>query len=333
MRDNKINYVVVGAFVIAMLAALLVSIATLTGRGGTTEPYYAVYSNVSGLVPGTRVQYEGFQVGQVDRIEPVRDGSETRFRVWLAVREGWGIPTDSVARIVASGLLSAVAIDIKGGSSDLFIAPGNEIPAGKGGNLFAVMSEVASDVADLSQSSLKPLLQSLNTQVDAVGGILRERAPELMDNLIAVSTDLAQKTPEITQNMKDFSADLSHTGDRLTEVLDTDNVQSIEQILLNVNRTTANFAQLAADMQDTRQRLDRILVTLDQVVAGSKGDMDATMADLRRTMSTLQRSVSTIGNDLEGAARNLNEFSREVRRNPTNLLRSAPADERPGGRR
>ena len=43
MRNNKINYLVVGGFVIAMMAGLAAALALLTGRTGATDEYYTVY--------------------------------------------------------------------------------------------------------------------------------------------------------------------------------------------------------------------------------------------------------------------------------------------------
>ena len=60
MQDSRINYVVVGAFVAAMLVAFIAVITLLAGRGGPSDDYYTVYGNVGGtwteqakLVPPT----------------------------------------------------------------------------------------------------------------------------------------------------------------------------------------------------------------------------------------------------------------------------------------
>lgn len=63
MNGGKLNYVVVGAFVLAMLVALVVSLAVLMGRTGATDDYYAVYRNVTGVKFGTQVLYEGYPIG------------------------------------------------------------------------------------------------------------------------------------------------------------------------------------------------------------------------------------------------------------------------------
>ena len=47
MRTSKINYFIVGMFVIVMIVGLVVSVALLTGRTGATDGYHAYYSNVT----------------------------------------------------------------------------------------------------------------------------------------------------------------------------------------------------------------------------------------------------------------------------------------------
>lgn len=325
MRDNKINYVIVGVFVLAMLSAVLMTVLMLTGRTGAVDTYYMVFNNVAGVNRGTKVQFEGYPIGQVTTIEPTRDGPELRFKVWATVEHGWPIPSDSQAQIAASGLLSAVVVDIKAGKSTAYLPPGGRVPSGEGGNLFAVMSGVANEVTDLSQNALRPLLSNINAQVTLVGDILRDSAPQMMANLLAVSGDLKDKTPTITQNVQDFSVNLN-------KVLSEDNLKSIDASLANVQRTTETFAQMAGDLRGTERRLETVMDQLGEVVASSRGDVAGSLQELRRTLSSVSRSVSVISSDLEGAARNLNEFSREVRRDPGQLLRSGPVKEEQPGR-
>lgn len=327
MRDSRINYAVVGTFVLAMIAALLVAIAALTGRTGPTDAYYAIYGNVQGIEFGTKVMFEGYPVGQVQEIEPVARDEGLKFRVVMAVKEGWPIPSDSVAQIAASGLLSAVAIDITGGRSDVLLEPGAEIPAGPGGNIFAVVTDIASEVAELSQSTLKPLLQNLDRQIGAVGEILRDDAPELMANLVAVSQDLAQKTPKITENVQAFSQDLSLTGQQITGMV-SEGDKRIEAILYNMQLASANAAQLSQELMGTQRRLENALGSLDQMVDQSQQPVRDSLRDLRYTMATVSRNVETIMQNFEDAGRNMAEFTRELRRNPAALIGGGAGERR-----
>ena len=60
MKNNRLNYVIVGAFVLLVLAGLVASVALLTGRTGATDDYFAIYKNVTGVAFGSRVLFEGF---------------------------------------------------------------------------------------------------------------------------------------------------------------------------------------------------------------------------------------------------------------------------------
>ena len=128
MRKHSLNYVLVGLFVVAMLAAAVVSVALLSGRTGATDRYFVVLDNVADLKFGTQVRYEGYPIGQVERIEPFAEGGRMRFRIEASVRAGWRIPVDSVARIGSSSFLAAKTIDIQSGIKAELIAVGGEIP-------------------------------------------------------------------------------------------------------------------------------------------------------------------------------------------------------------
>ena len=71
MKTGKFSYVVVGCFVLAAIAGMVAAVALLTGRTGATDDYHIVYNNVAGAEFGTRVVFEGFPIGQVEKITPM----------------------------------------------------------------------------------------------------------------------------------------------------------------------------------------------------------------------------------------------------------------------
>ena len=90
-----------------MLVATIGSVSMMMGRTGPTDEYHLVLDNVTDIKFGTLVRFEGFPIGQVERIAPFAEGSQMNFRVDLSVREGWHFPVDSVARIGSSSFLAA----------------------------------------------------------------------------------------------------------------------------------------------------------------------------------------------------------------------------------
>ena len=307
MKDSRINYVMVGSFVLAMLVALVVVVALLTGRTGSTDSYYTRMDNVAGIKYGTKVTYEGFAVGQVEAITPMRLDGKTSFKLELAVQHDWPIPKDSIARVAASGILAAVTVDIKGGKDAEMLKPGTDIAAGPAANIFAVMNDVAGQVADLNQNALKPLLFSLTQQVGTLGVILEKHAPEMVSNMLAVTADLAAKTPRITADVERMTGTLSN------KVVTDGNAEQIRRSLTNV-------AELSAGLQESRQKIDSMLTSLDKTVTGNKDNIDQSLKDLRHTLQAVSRNIDSVTYNLDGTTRNLHEFSRQIRDNPGVLI-------------
>ncbi|MEQ8663980.1 MAG: hypothetical protein RLW62_24445, partial [Gammaproteobacteria bacterium] len=54
---------------------------------------------------------------------------------------------------------------------------------------------------------------------------------------------------------------------------------------------------------------------------------DESMMELEQAMRTINQHLGTIMYDVEGGARNMNEFARGLRENPARLLRQAPPAE------
>ena len=316
MRDSRTNYIVVGGFVLVMLAALIVSVALLTGKTGDNDIYTTTLPNVTGIKYGSKVTYEGFVVGQVEDIQGLQRDNRTWFRVAMGVREGWQVPQGSVARITAPGILAAPTLDIKGGASDVMLPPGSEIPGGAAANIFATMNAMAGEVTKLNDQGLLPLMATLNTQVEALGIIMQKQAPELLANLVTISTDLAAKAPRITTDVQKITGTLSG------KVLNDETAAAISQSL-------ANTAELTAGLVETRKKLDNVVATID----GNKGTIDQSMKDLRHTLAALARNIDSIAYNLEGTSRNVHEFSRQIRDNPGVLIGGTKGAEDGPGRR
>lgn len=316
MKDVRINYVIVGGFVSVMLLALLVVVALLTGRTSAMDTYVTHLHNVQGVKFGTKVTYEGFVVGQVDDIVPLRADGRTSFRVVLSVRENWPIPEGSMARVAASGILAAMTVDIKGGASERMLPPGSQIPGGPAANIFATMNEMAGQVAVLNQQGLLPLLANINAKVDVVGGLLEKQAPELLANLVAISSDLAVKTPRITADVQRMTGTLSG------QVLTDQNAERIGQTLQNV-------ADLSAGLKESRARVDVVLAMLEK----SSPVVEGSLKDLRYTLQSVARNIDSVTYNLESSSRNFNEFSRQIRENPGILIGGTkPREDGPGRR-
>lgn len=306
MQDSRINYVVVGAFVAAMLVAFVVVVSMLAGRSGATDPYFTVYNNVGGLKYGTIVFYEGYQIGQVESIVPVQNGRQLSFKVNLEVKRGWRIPADSVARAIVSGLLSAVAIDIKAGKAEAALAPGAEIKGQEPGNLFATLAEVGAEFGELSSKSIKPLLDNINALVQQLSTTTADNLPTIMGNLGKLSGSVERSAAVVEKSL-----------------LKPENIAHMDAIVANIDQTTANLTELTKGLEETRRLLNESVTRVNSVVDKNSGNVDEAVRNFRYSSDAIARSIDDITHNAAATARNMAEFSRSIRENPGLLLGGA----------
>lgn len=325
MRSSAINYVIVGAFVLAAVVGLVVALALLAGRTGATDEYYTVYDNVGGVKYGTQVLYEGYAIGQVESISPITTDEGTRFRVTLSVEENWPIPEDSSADVTASGFLGGVMVNIRGGGSPALLEPGSRIAGKSPANLFAVMADIATDVQDLSETTLKPLLDNVSRTVEAVNGPLAEQAPEILRQVQRITEEMAEQTPELVGNLTQAARSLN------TELLSESNIASINATIRNAETASADMAELASELSQMQSAIRSVVNQVDSLIGDNAGEVNEALKDLRYTMGTIARDIDNITYNLEATSRNMLEFSQEIRENPSLILRSRDTQERGPG--
>lgn len=291
MKTGKINYLAVGAFIIIALGGLITSIALLSGRTGATDPYFAIYKNVTGIKFGSQVLYEGFPVGQVEEVTPVEIKGRMQFRVDFSVQEGWRIPSDSVAEIASSGLLSAITISIQAGLSETPLTPGDQVNGVEQADLLSAVSNVAGEISALTEYSVKPLLKNIGDAVGLMQKMVEEDGQEIAGNVRVVVADIAKRAPGIINNIESFSG---------------------------------NFSQLSNELAATQKTLDQMLVSMNTLVVKNRGAVEESIQDLRYVVDSFARHVDSMNQNMEGTARNMYEFSRQIRQNPGLLLGGTP---------
>jgi len=296
MRDNRVNYVVVGSFTLIVLVGLVVSIALLTGRTGATDSYFTVLRSVPGIARGTQVLFQGYPVGNVDRISPLRREGELGYRVDLSVQKGWGIPADSLVYLTM-GLLAAVNVNIDGGESQSLLEPGSEIGSRETSDIVETLTDVAGDA------------NHLMSQVDSL-----------------LETKVKPLVVTVTEEIRLLS-------ERLAALLSEENVEHVSRTVANFDEASLEASQLVQELRATRRAADAMIARLDSLADKNEENVDRILLDLRHALESIARHIDNVNRNLEVTSRNMNEFSREIRANPALLLRGRPPAEDPHGER
>ena len=286
MKHENINYLVVGSFVLAVLATFVIIIIMLTGRGGATDEYKVYYGSVAGLKYGTIVSYEGYQLGQVESIEPVQGDGKTRYLVTFGIREGWAVPSDSVAQIVSSGLLGAIAIDIKEGISKTPLKVGSIMKGQEGADLFAAVGSAAGDIK-LLITDVRKFVAALNAETGLI-------------------SDARQLMARLDNSAAGFEAITSkHNQDNIATIID-------------------NVSNASKRLDRTLTEIDQVVSTSNELITENREELQRSIRHLSTSLEVISTHVNTIAHNLDGTSRNLNEFSRQIRENPGLLLGSTP---------
>ncbi len=301
MRDSRTNYLIVGSFVLTMLTALVIWLAVLSGTTQATTPYYMEFDNIIGLSLGGQILFEGYPVGEIEDIVFTQGPEKTVYRLNVEIREGWDIPKDSLAVMTQASLLSTMVVDIKAGTSNQILTPGERIPSLGSTNMMTAMSSVAAKLGNLADTSLKPLLENLSGGTNSL-------------------STLSQDAPIILENVKTFTRQLTTATTRLNKILDKSE-RPIETILSKAELSSGSVSTLTTDFHQTRKQLDALLLSTRKLVTNNSGEIDHSIADLHHTLEVVASHIQEISSNLEATTRNMNELTTDLRRNPGLIVR------------
>lgn len=317
MRYSKINYVVVGAFVLAMLVAAIASVAILTGRTGAVDRYFTIYDNVTGVKFGTQVIYEGYPIGQVENVLPEERNGRMEFRVDFSITQGWRIPEDSQIEIAAPSLLSSVALQVHAGVSTDSLTPGDRVNSRDASSVFGAVSSLADQVAQVIETDAKPLFAEVTATFKELNRFIDEDGNILARDMQALVRDLQGRIPGIADNIEDFTVNMSKASQEVGRIASPKNRELIEGILQQMDGATKKF-------DDVLITMDKVLEDVDRLAVDPKADVEIILGETRYVVESVSRHIDSINQNMESAARNMNEFSRQIRANPGLLLGSAP---------
>ena len=223
--ETKAHYVAVGAFVLACVIGLVVTIMWLAGAQYSQEySYYQANFKgpVTGLGNGTVTRYNGIEVGRITNLE-FDPHDPQRVIVTLQVRPNLNIREDSVASIDSQGITGASFVEISGGTAN---AP---LLVAKEGQRYPVIRTKQSTFAQLAQSAPE-VVAKLSVAASRLNDLLND------DNRRAISHVLAN-LDETTQVLARRSADIDAT-------------------IANANKAMANLTEASNGLRPTLQQVD-----------------------------------------------------------------------------
>ena len=302
--QSKVNYALVGVFVI-LLGAFLLGVVFWLTVGGESKTYdrYRVYfhESVAGLNLKATVRYRGVQVGQVQAIE-LDPANPDQVDVVLGIERGTPIRRDTIATLSTRGLTGVASVELSGGrvqSPPLEQETGQDLPVIQAGpslvaRLDDAFNNILTNVNSLS-SRLERLLgdenQAAVTEIlrhaSAITGAIADRSDSLrqiVTNVETVTGELARRSERLGKALDQLAAGLEGTGELSGQARAT--LGDFRAAAQSVRKTADTFNQTSRDLSGLaevgRQELRRLGQTTEP-------ELNALLAQTGDLMATLQR--------------------------------------------
>ena len=209
--------------------------------------YYAQYENTEGMVVGTPVTINGFQVGSVEKISLLPNN--THLMVRFRVERQYEFSKNSVARIYESGFI--------GGKSLAVVPALDQAPIAQSGD--TLQSVIAPGFTQLVNDKLSPLQEKIESMVNHADSVL-----------------IAFNNVFDTSAQAELNKSITHLSSALSAI---DNIsQQINQSLQSedggLNQTINNLAVITNDLKQTTATL-------------SEADLSSLIQNLHQTSSSL----------------------------------------------
>jgi len=257
--ETKANYVAVGAFVLACMLGLVITMLWLAGMQYSQEyAYYQTYFTgpVTGLGKGTVVRYNGIEVGRVDNLK--FDPNDPQVVVaTLQVQPNLGIRVDSITSIESEGLTGGSYVEILGGKKDAALLTAKE------GQRYPVIKSAPSTLQKLAKG-VPQLLEKFNTVADKLNAVLSNENQKAFKGILA---NLDQTTGTLARRSADIDATIANFSSAS---------KTLPGTIADADASIKKFGKLSSD-------------TDDFVKSDGVAQLSALLADTRRLVVSLNK--------------------------------------------
>ncbi len=289
--ETRAHYVVIGAFVLSVVAAAFLFILWIGQAQREFDEYDIIFKDqrVSGLSVGAQVRFNGIQKGEVDTltIDP-NDPSTVIARV--RVDKDTPVKTDTTAELEPVGFTGLLIIQLVGGTAaaDLLKDASEDRvpqivadPGGLGAFLEGSGDLVAQAQKLLSDENIKGV-SDIISNVETMTGALADKDEELaaiIENADKLTADLANTTEK-----------LDEAAESLQRILDGDAADTFAEVEALVTEAKALVTDLRVIMDENRSS---IRVFADQGL----GQVAPALSEARRLMRSLDYMLREIDRD------------------------------------
>ena len=305
--EGKVNYTIVGLFVIVLSAFLLLLIIWLSTEGhGKQFRTYVVYvhEDVTGLSSESPVRFNGVKVGFLQSLSLDRQNPKL-VKLVLRIERNVNITTSTYAILNAQGITGVIYVNLKAETETappLLAEKGQPYPVIPSRpsllmQLSTVLPEVTKDIQNLSASIAQVLDKENRTSIK-----------DSLKNIQLVTKTLANNSADFTASMQS----LRNTLFRVSDVSD-----KMPETIVQLNKALVSVNLMSSQMEKTAQ-------TIDETMQGGR-------LVIRNFSDQVMPSAQTALSNLAAATTSMHQLTDELQHDPSMLVRGrAPQPLGPG---
>ncbi len=295
--ENKVNYAVVGAFVLTLGAALIAGVLWLAAGGNSKkryEPYQSIVKeSVAGLSVDAPVKYLGVDVGKVAEIGIDPQNSRQVLLKFLIDR-GTPIKQDTEAVLKSQGLTGIAYVEINGGSEGSApLVPTNEVPV----PMIRSKPSLSARLENVATSVLANL-DNMTTNLNAILGA---------DNRAALKSTLAD------------SAALMHALSSQRDALSA-SITNAARITSNTARASEKFSPAMDRVNAGADAIEKMANVISRAGASAGRTADVAESSVKQLSTETLPELERLLVELNQLAPSLRRLIEQTERTPTSLL-------------
>ena len=259
--------------------------------------FHAKYDNIDGLLKGSVISLNGFNVGIVSNISLQSDNS---LLVSVKINEDFDVPVNSILKISNQDLMGTKGISVILGNSDL-LAKNND----------TLIAEIENSLQDEVNKQILPLKNKAEGLISSV------------DSLMVIFTSVLN-----TDARKNLASSFKNLDE--TFILMSESMKELNKLVVtnekNISNSIKNFESITGNISDNNESIENILKKMssisDSVSSKDIGDIIKNLNNITNKISVGQGNLGLLNSDdqlyrnIEKTTNDISILVEEIKKDP-----------------
>ena len=259
--------------------------------------FHAKYDNIDGLLKGSVISLNGFNVGIVSNISLQSDNS---LLVSVKINEDFDMPANSILKISNQDLMGTKGISVILGNSDL-LAKNND----------TLIAEIENSLQDEVNKQILPLKNKAEGLISSV------------DSLMVIFTSVLN-----TDARKNLASSFKNLDE--TFILMSESMKELNKLVVtnekNISNSIKNFESITGNISDNNESIENILKKMssisDSISSKDIGDIIKNLNNITNKISVGQGNLGLLNSDdqlyrnIEKTTNDISILVEEIKKDP-----------------